>query len=154
MKSAFPPLILLLSVVPVAVSREADISHYQPLVTLALRSYGEPPDALADLLDQYFYKHHMSPDHQRSVSADGSVYATYHAPSIFDEVAVKGQFNCIFVTYYSWLMRFSPPTLEDSKATTRAAEFRGDLLAFLSSLPAPKIQVADVEAGAACEHAF
>lgn len=150
-------ILLLFTVVPVtAAPTEFDLSHYQAQTTLSIGSYGEPASALVELLEPFLIKNRILPERPHYVSEDGVLVATYVRAGLGDVVVEKAEFNCLSITYYSWLMRFVPPTLEDFKAPSHAAEFRADVLRFLRSLPSPRTKITDVEPGHAnnCAHEF
>jgi hypothetical protein len=126
-----------------------DLSHMQPQAAVKIQSYGEPSTALTELLVPFLAKRHFAVDRRGSTPVDGDVFTalanlTPNDPAYSDAVIATGQFNCITVTYYTWMFRHRP---NDPKGPGRASAFLVELKSFLDSLPTPRTAVSDVTVG-------
>jgi hypothetical protein len=143
--------LLLVTLTP-SLNLAADLSKMHPEVEVEIRSYGESPWALTDLLATFFATRNFGFDRPNGTSDDGLFFAVFSNiawddPAHRDALLITGKFNCIAVTYYSmtYYSALRRRTYTDPKGLDRASDLMVALKEFLRGLPTPRLEVNDIK---------
>ena len=152
-------VLLVLGVALPIQAHEIRLSHMGPAARVRLQSSGEPSAALIDLLVPFLALHHFQLDRPRARSAGGIDVAVFAAnvdaaqDVRSDAVVATGTYNDLSLTYCTWATRLTP---KDPLGPRHASQLWAYLKAFLTSLPAPRIDVTEyaIDTRQACSDAF
>lgn len=116
-------------------------------VTLEIRSYGEQPQELIELLVPFFAKYQFAETLPRRPSGSGLAQAIFkssnlpNSPSVPATIITTGNFNCVAVDFYLMDPRRS---IYRPYRDKNVDLFRSRLVQFIFGLPAPQPTIREI----------
>lgn len=124
----------------------------QPVVIVELRSYGEQPQDMIELLVPFVANLGFTDTINSPPLRDAGINRAMLRYSDGDIVGLQGAFNCVVLEYF--VTRPWRPLRGGPSSKERAQMFNASLTAFLRGLPTPRLSTHNLEWGSTfCAHA-
>lgn len=125
----------------------------QPVVIVELRSYGEQPQNLIELLVPFVVTLGFTDGNRSQALRDSGINQALMRSTDGDLVGLRGDsFNCVVVEYF--VTRPWRPLRGEPSTKERGQSFKNSLEMFLRGLPTPRVSMHYMEWGSTlCAHA-
>jgi hypothetical protein len=145
-------LALMLCVAPITLNAEVPDWLFRPVAIVELRSYGEQPQDMIELLVPFLANLGFTATITSAGIRDSGINRAMLRYSDSDVVGMRGASNCVVLEYF--VTRPMRPLHGGPSSKERAETFTAALTLFLRELPTPRLSMRNLDWGAAfCAHA-